>query len=90
MKGATRANKGEIGMIPGSMGTPSYVVKGRGNGFSFCSCSHGAGRAMSRSEAFKRISDKDLRKSMGKVVYEHDDRVRDEAPDAYKDMKSVM
>ena len=88
-KGATRAMDREIGLIPGRMGTGSYVVEGRGNKFSFCSCSHGAGRAMSRGDAFRRISDKGFRKSMGNVIYMHDDRIRDEAPDAYKDIQQV-
>jgi tRNA-splicing ligase RtcB len=89
-KGATRVAEGEIGMIPGSMGTMSYVVEGRGNRHSFCSCSHGAGRAMSRAEAFKRVSDREFRRSMKGVVYEHDERIRDESPLAYKDVESVL
>lgn len=88
-KGATRAMEGEIGLIPGSMGTRSYVVEGRGNEFSFCSCSHGAGRAMSRGDAFRRISDGEFRSSMEGIVYVHDDRIRDEAPEAYKDIQQV-
>ena len=88
-KGATRALDGEIGLIPGSMGTRSYVVEGRGNEFSFCSCSHGAGRAMSRGDAFRKISDKGFRRSMESIVYVHDDRIRDEAPEAYKDIQHV-
>lgn len=89
-KGAIRIRKAEIGLIPGSMGTKSYIVEGRGNEFSFCSCSHGAGRSMPRGEAFRKISSKDFRKSMGNIIYEHDDRIRDEAPIAYKDIQQVM
>jgi tRNA-splicing ligase RtcB len=89
-KGAICLAKGQIGLIPGSMGTCSYVVEGRGNSFGFNSCSHGAGRAMSRGEAFRRISDKDFSKSMEDVVHEHDPRIKDEAPAAYKDIHRVM
>src|SRR4029079_8296277 len=55
-KGAVRAGLGELGIIPGSMGTRSYIVRGKGNADSFCSCSHGAGRAMSRTEAKRRFT----------------------------------
>jgi len=89
-KGATRLDEGQIGLIPGSMGTYSYIVEGRGNPFGFNSCSHGAGRAMSRGEAFRRISDKDFTNSMEGVVHEHDPRIKDEAPTAYKDIRHVM
>jgi tRNA-splicing ligase RtcB len=89
-KGAIRVREGEVGLVPGSMGTGSYVVQGRGNEFSFCSCSHGAGRAMSRRQAFLKISDREFGKSMEGVVYEHNDRIKDEAPIAYKDIRRVM
>ena len=89
-KGAIRVGKGELGLIPGSMGACSYVVEGRGNKYSFCSCSHGAGRAMSRKEAFKRISEKDFLKSMQGIVFDRDHRNKDEAPAAYKDISRVM
>jgi len=89
-KGAIRVTEGQVGIVPGSMGTFSYVVEGRGNAFSFQSCSHGAGRAMSRSDAFRTISDKDFHSSMEGVVHDHDARVKDEAPAAYKDIRRVM
>jgi tRNA-splicing ligase RtcB len=89
-KGAIRVREGEVGLVPGSMGTCSYVVEGRGNRFSFCSCSHGAGRAMSRREALRKISDRDLRSSMEGVVYGYDERIKDEAPMAYKNIRRVM
>jgi tRNA-splicing ligase RtcB (3'-phosphate/5'-hydroxy nucleic acid ligase) len=89
-KGAICLPKGQIGLIPGSMGTSSYVVEGRGNSFGFNSCSHGAGRVMSRGEAFRTISDKDFWKSMEGVIHEHDPRIKDEAPAAYKDIRRVM
>ncbi len=89
-KGATRLGEGQIGLIPGSMGTCSYVVAGRGNAFGLNSCSHGAGRAMSRGDAFRTISDKDFSNSMEGVVHAHDPRIKDEAPAAYKDIRRVM
>jgi tRNA-splicing ligase RtcB len=89
-KGATRAGTGLPGLIPGSMGSRSFVVEGRGNEHAFCSCSHGAGRAMSRAEAMRAISDEELCRSMEGVLYDHDGRLRDEAPAAYKDIGQVM
>jgi tRNA-splicing ligase RtcB (3'-phosphate/5'-hydroxy nucleic acid ligase) len=89
-KGAICLAKGQVGLIPGSMGTCSYVVEGRGNSFGFNSCSHGAGRVMSRAEAFRLISDKDFNQSMEHVVHDHDPRIKDEAPAAYKDIHRVM
>ena len=89
-KGAIRLAEGQVGLIPGSMGTCSYVVEGRGNSFGFNSCSHGAGRAMSRGEAFRTISDKDFSDSMEGVAYQDDARIKDEAPAAYKDIRRVM
>jgi tRNA-splicing ligase RtcB (3'-phosphate/5'-hydroxy nucleic acid ligase) len=89
-KGATAAREGMIGLIPGSMGSNSYVVEGRGNEFGFASCSHGAGRRLSRNDALQFISDQEFQKSMEGINYQHDDRVRDEAPSAYKDIKRVM
>jgi tRNA-splicing ligase RtcB len=89
-KGAIRVREGEVGLVPGSMGTCSYVVEGRGNRHSFYSCSHGAGRAMSRREAFHKISDRDFRNSMEGVLYERDERIKDEAPEAYKNIQRVM
>jgi tRNA-splicing ligase RtcB len=72
------------------MGSRSFVVEGRGNEHAFCSCSHGAGRAMSRAEAMRAISDEELCRSMEGVLYDHDGRLRDEAPAAYKDIGQVM
>jgi tRNA-splicing ligase RtcB (3'-phosphate/5'-hydroxy nucleic acid ligase) len=89
-KGAIHLQKGEVGLVPGSMGTNSYVVEGRGNDFAFCSCAHGGGRAISRSAALKTISAKMFRESMGNVVYDYNELLIDEAPDAYKDIRTVM
>ena len=89
-KGAIRLDKGQVGLIPGSMGTASYIVEGRGNAFGYCSGSHGAGRAMSRADAFRTISDHQFLRSMEGVVHEDDVRMKDEAPAAYKDIQHVM
>jgi tRNA-splicing ligase RtcB (3'-phosphate/5'-hydroxy nucleic acid ligase) len=89
-KGAIRLDAGQVGLIPGSMGTASYIVEGRGNAFGYCSGSHGAGRAMSRADAFRTISDHQFLRSMEGVVHEDDVRMKDEAPAAYKDIQHVM
>jgi len=89
-KGAVQLDQGQVGLIPGSMGTASYMVEGRGNAFGFCSGSHGAGRVMSRADAFREISDHEFLRSMAGVVHEHDVRLKDEAPAAYKDIRHVM
>jgi tRNA-splicing ligase RtcB len=91
-KGATRARKGEIGIIPGSMGTKSYIVEGLGNENSFESCSHGAGRRMSRSAAFRTLSLEDECRKMDEKGIIHGMRksVLDEAPSAYKDIEKVL
>lgn len=89
-KGAVRTFEGETVMIPGSMGTASYIAEGRGNDFAFCSCSHGAGRAMSRHAATRNISDKAYEESMEGVVHDGDTRLKDESPPAYKSIQSVM
>jgi tRNA-splicing ligase RtcB (3'-phosphate/5'-hydroxy nucleic acid ligase) len=93
-KGAMPAAAGMRGIIPGSMGTASYIVEGLGNLASYASCSHGAGRLLSRSEARKRISLKDLRRQMQHVVYSDEHSVVaalvEEAPAAYKDIKAVL
>ena len=89
-KGAIRAGKGELGIIPGSMGTRSYVVRGLGNPQSFESASHGAGRRMSRGEAKRRFSVKDLREQTQGVECRKDGGVLDEIPAAYKDIGQVM
>ena len=89
-KGAIRLGKGETGFVPGSMGSFSYVVEGRGNEFGFCSSAHGGGRIMSRAKARRSISEEDFRESMKSIIYEHNSLLLDEAPAAYKDIRSVM
>lgn len=89
-KGAVRAGPGELGIIPGSMGTRSYIVRGRGNPESFCSSSHGAGRAMSRAEARQRFTLKDHRLATQGVECRKDKDVIDETPGAYKSIDAVM
>jgi tRNA-splicing ligase RtcB (3'-phosphate/5'-hydroxy nucleic acid ligase) len=89
-KGAVSARKGELGIIPGSMGTRSYIVRGRGNEESFHSCSHGAGRKMSRTEAKRRFTLADHRAATAGVECRKDADVIDETPAAYKDIDAVM
>lgn len=89
-KGAVSARKGELGIIPGSMGTRSFIVRGLGNAESFCSCSHGAGRVMSRTEAKKRVSMADHLFALQGVECRQDDAVLDETPAAYKPIAQVM
>jgi len=89
-KGAVRAGKGELGIIPGSMGTRSYIVRGKGNRESFCSCSHGAGRVMSRTAAKKRFTVADHAKATKGIECRKDASVIDETPMAYKDIDAVM
>ena len=89
-KGAIRAGLGELGIIPGSMGAKSYIVRGLGNPESLCSCSHGAGRRMSRTEAKRRFSDADLAAQTAGVECRKDGGVVDEIPGAYKDIDQVM
>ncbi len=89
-KGAIRARKGDLGIIPGSMGTRSYIVEGLGNPDSFCSCSHGAGRKMSRNEAKKLFSLDDHIKATEGVECRKDEEVIDETPGAYKSIDDVM
>jgi tRNA-splicing ligase RtcB (3'-phosphate/5'-hydroxy nucleic acid ligase) len=89
-KGAIRAGKGELGIIPGSMGTRSFVVRGLGNRHSFESASHGAGRRMSRGQAKKRFTVEDLREQTRGVECRKDGGVLDEIPAAYKDIDQVM
>lgn len=89
-KGAVRARSGDLGIIPGSMGTGSFIVRGRGNADSFCSCSHGAGRAMSRTAARKQITLKDHREATKGIECRKDRAVIDESPAAYKDISSVI
>jgi len=89
-KGAVRAGKGEYGIIPGSMGAKSFIVRGKGNERSLCSCSHGAGRTMSRADAKKRITLADHRRDTEGVECRKDKDVIDESPKAYKDIDAVM
>lgn len=89
-KGAIRAREGDLGIIPGSMGQRSYIVRGKGNLDSYCSCSHGAGRKMSRAEAKRRFSITDLVAQTEGVECRKDDAVLDEIPGAYKDIDVVM
>jgi tRNA-splicing ligase RtcB len=91
-KGAIPAASGEPGIVPGSMGTPSFHVEGRGHELALCSSSHGAGRALSRTEARKSISRREVMRQLGDVLFDHRraDQLRDEAPSAYKDIRAVM
>jgi len=89
-KGAIRAGAGELGIIPGSMGAKSYIVRGLGNPDSYCSCSHGAGRRMSRTKARVMFSAEDLARQTEGVECRKDAGVVDEAPGAYKDIDAVM
>ena len=89
-KGAIRAGKGELGIIPGSMGARSYIVRGKGSAASFESCAHGAGRKMSRSAAQKKFSTSDLEKQTSGVICRKDKGVLDEIPGAYKNIDEVM
>lgn len=89
-KGAIRARVGDLGIIPGSMGQRSYIVRGKGAPESYCSCSHGAGRVMSRTEARKRFSLTDLVAQTQGVECRKDEDVIDEIPGAYKDIDVVM
>ncbi|HZX27613.1 MAG TPA: RtcB family protein [Telluria sp.] len=89
-KGAVSAREGELGIIPGSMGAKSYIVRGKGNPESFQSCSHGAGRTMSRTEAKRRFGLADQIKATAGVECRKDVDVIDEIPMAYKDIDAVM
>lgn len=89
-KGAISAREGEMGIIPGSMGAKSFIVRGKGQAESFCSCSHGAGRKMSRSAAKDRFNRFDLAEQTVGIECRKDGGVVDEIPAAYKDIDSVM
>jgi tRNA-splicing ligase RtcB len=91
-KGAMPARQGESGVLPGSMGTVSFHVEGRGHAEALCSSAHGAGRILSRTAARLKITEHDLRHQMNGVWYDHRlaDRLRDEAPSAYKDIRAVL
>lgn len=89
-KGAVSAKKGEMGIIPGSMGAKSFIVRGLGNEESFCSCSHGAGRVMSRTEAKRRVSLTEHLQATAGVECRTDEGVIDETPSAYRPIEKVM
>jgi tRNA-splicing ligase RtcB len=89
-KGAIRAGAGELGIIPGSMGTGSYIVRGLGNEAAYCSASHGAGRRMSRGQAKRTFTVKDLAEQTAGVECRKDSGVVDEIPGAYKDLGQVI
>ncbi|MBS9431634.1 RtcB family protein [Photorhabdus hainanensis] len=89
-KGAVAAHQGVMGIIPGSMGAKSFIVRGLGNEQSFCSCSHGAGRVLSRTAAKKRFTIEDQKRATAHVECRKDSDVIDEIPMAYKDIEAVM
>jgi len=89
-KGATLAKKGLKGIIPGSMGSYSYIVTGKGCKESFHSCSHGAGRVMGRKQAKKTLSDREVKEALRGVHVKAPGSIKDEAPQAYKDISQVM
>jgi len=92
-KGATSARAGEYGIIPGSQGTKSYIIKGKGNADSFCSCSHGAGRKMGRKQAERDLdlsTQQEMLDNQGILHSIHGTKDLDEAPGAYKDISVVM
>jgi tRNA-splicing ligase RtcB len=89
-KGAVRAQENDYGIIPGSMGAKSYIVKGKGNAESYCSCSHGAGRTMSRNKAKNHFTLDDLIQQTQGVECRKDEGVLDEIPGAYKPIEQVM
>jgi tRNA-splicing ligase RtcB len=89
-KGAVSARRDELGIIPGSMGARSFIVRGKGNRESFTSCSHGAGRRMSRGEAKRRITLEQHVEATAGIECRKDAQVIDESPAAYKDIAAVM
>ena len=89
-KGAVSAKDGQLGIIPGSMGAKSFIVKGKGNHDAYCSCSHGAGRKMSRNQAKKLFTSLDLAEQTAGIECRKDDAVIDEIPGANKDIDEVM
>ena len=91
-KGAMRARLGEGGVLPGSMGSLSFHVEGRGQEQALCSSAHGAGRALSRTMARSKVTERELRRQMEGVWYDYRlaSRLRDEAPAAYKDIRAVL
>ena len=89
-KGAIQARIGQLGIIPGSMGTKSYIIRGKGNPLAYDSCSHGAGRRFSRNEARRRLSMKDFDREMQGIECRRSEELIDELPSAYKDIDQVM
>jgi tRNA-splicing ligase RtcB len=89
-KGAVSAQKGQLGIIPGSMGAKSFIVEGKGNRDSFCSCSHGAGRVMGRDDARRQFTLEDHVLATAGIECRKDVGVIDETPAAYKDIDAVM
>jgi tRNA-splicing ligase RtcB len=89
-KGAVRAFANDLGIIPGSMGAKSFIVKGRGEPESFCSCSHGAGRRLSRTKAKDLYTEADLKRQTAGIECRKDEGVLDEIPAAYKNIDEVM
>lgn len=91
-KGSLPAADGEAGVVPGSMGSPSYHVTGRGHAEAMCSSSHGAGRSLSRTEAARKLNDRDMTRQLQGVWFDHRraKALREEAPSAYKDITKVM
>jgi tRNA-splicing ligase RtcB (3'-phosphate/5'-hydroxy nucleic acid ligase) len=89
-KGATSAVEGQLGIIPGSMGAPSYIVRGKGNPLSFNSCSHGAGRLMSRKAARKLVTESTFQSALEGTYSKPSMGYADEAPQAYKDIRAVI
>jgi tRNA-splicing ligase RtcB len=89
-KGAIRAREGDLGIIPGSMGAKSFIVRGKGNKESFCSCSHGAGRTLGRKQAERMYTVKDLEEQTKGIECPKDASRIDEIPSAYKDIDTVM
>ena len=89
-KGAIRARKGEMGIIPGTMGGKSFIIEGLGEPSSFESASHGAGRRMSRSKAKKTFTTDDIKEQLAGIECRRDRGILDELPAAYKDVEQVM
>lgn len=89
-KGAIQAQVGQLGIIPGSMGTKSYIIRGKGNPLSYNSCSHGAGRRFSRNEARRQLTMQDFDKEMAGIACRRSEALIDELPSAYKDIDQVM
>lgn len=91
-KGAMPAGPGQPGVLPGSMGSSSFHVEGRGNEAALCSSAHGAGRALSRTAARAKVTERDLRRQMNGVWFDYrlSERLRDEAPSAYKGIRAVL